>query len=288
MSTDPDTGAEREIDLSRWRSAVVARWWVLAAGLLAGAVVGAIVSLSGGSVYQASVLISPGQAFSPSGAPVLNYLSSPLGISAIVNHPAVLAAAAAKAHIPVSELRGNVDTVSVATGAGTAAARGSVLIRITVQLQQPKPAELAADALGQSVITETTSTYVRDSIKVLQVSIAGYNTLLASLATQIQILNKEIEVPGLDTLTKLFLVIQANNSAERQATIADDLATSHQQLSLAQNIEDASLIGPAARAVKTTARSRRNSVLVGALIGLIIGAIAAIVADSRLRRPLPA
>jgi capsular polysaccharide biosynthesis protein len=279
-----DIGAEREVDLKRWREAFVARWWVAAAGLLAGAAVGAILSLAGGSVYQASVLVSPGQAFSPGGAPVLNYLSSPLGIGDIVNHPSVLAAAAAKAHVGVGQLRGNVSIISIATGVGTAAARGSVLIRITVQLQRAKPAELAAGALGQSVLTETTSSYVRDSAKVLQAAIAGYDAQLKSLSTQIQILNKEVAVPSLDALTRIILVSQANNAIERQATISNNLATSQHQLSLAQSIENAQLIGPPAKAVKTTARSRRNSVLIGGLIGLIIGAITAVVADSRLRR----
>ena len=39
----------------------------------------------------------------------------------------------------------------------------------------------------------------------------------------------------------------------------------------------------AARSQKASAHSRRNSLLIGALIGLILGAIAAIVADTRVR-----
>ena len=39
----------------------------------------------------------------------------------------------------------------------------------------------------------------------------------------------------------------------------------------------------AARSLKASAHSRRSSLLVGALIGLILGAIAAIVADTRVR-----
>jgi capsular polysaccharide biosynthesis protein len=161
-----------------------------------------------------------------------------------------------------------------------------VLIRITVPLQQAKAAELAANALGQSVLTETTSKYVRDSVKVLQAAIAGYTAQLTSLATQIQSLNKKVAAPGLDPLTRIILVSQTNNAIDRRATISNNLATSQHQLSLAQSIENAQLMGPPAKAVKTTARSRRNSVLIGGLIGLILGVIAALVADSRLRRPV--
>jgi hypothetical protein len=46
------------------------------------------------------------------------------------------------------------------------------------------------------------------------------------------------------------------------------------------------VIQPAA-AVKTTARSRRNSMLVGGLIGLILGGLAAVAWDSAAARFAP-
>ena len=47
--------AEREIDLARWRAALRRLWWLVAAGLVAGAVIGVLFSFSGsGSVYKAS------------------------------------------------------------------------------------------------------------------------------------------------------------------------------------------------------------------------------------------
>jgi capsular polysaccharide biosynthesis protein len=281
---DPDIGSEREIDLARWRAAIVARWWIVAAGLLAGAVIGAILSLSGGSVYQASVLISPGQAFSPSGAPVLSYNSSPRGINSLVTSESVLKQAAQAAHINVSQLRGNVNTTSVLTGTGVVATRGTVLVRITVQLKKAIPAATAANTLGAVIIAQSKSPYVRRSVGVLQAQIKGFGTQLTALASQIQLLDKEIQVPSLTDIEKIILVSEVNNALLRQASISNDLASAQQQLSLVQTIEYAQRIGPPADAVKTTARSRRNSVLIGALIGLILGAIAAIVAESRTRR----
>ena len=56
---------------------------------------------------------------------------------------------------------------------------------------------------------------------------------------------------------------------------ADQLTTAKQQLAVAQQIE----LGKQetyAVATKTTARSRRNTVIVGALIGLLIGIAAAL------------
>src|SRR5579872_685062 len=128
MSATP-YDAEREVDLSRWRAALVARWWIVAAGLVAGAIVGGLYSLSGGSVWEASTLVAPGQAFSPNGSPVLVYQSSPRAINEIVTSESALTRAAAVAHVPVGALRNHVATESVQTGAGSNAARGAVLIK---------------------------------------------------------------------------------------------------------------------------------------------------------------
>ena len=169
------------------------------------------------------------------------------------------------------------------TGAGNVASRGAVLIKITVQLHQAKKSEDAADALGQIVKRETTSTYVRQSVNLVNTAIEGYQKELTALAVRIRELNKQIPNEK-DPLTRIVLVSQADNAAQRQATISSNLATARQQLALAQNIMYAQVIGGDARAVKTTARSRRNSILVGALIGLVAGLVVAIVADVRARR----
>ena len=58
---------EREIDLARWRRAVVALWWLPVAGLVLGAIVGVLYSFRGGTNYKATALISLGQPTSPGG-----------------------------------------------------------------------------------------------------------------------------------------------------------------------------------------------------------------------------
>ena len=282
--TDPDIGSEREIDLARWRLAIVARWWVVAAGLLAGAVIGAILSLSGGSVYQASVLISPGQAFSPSGAPVLSYNSSSAGdqlarhlrIGAEAGgagrpHQRLAAAGERQYHLGVDGHRRRRDPRNRARShhrpaqeGNSGGDRGKHAWR-----RDHRPVEVAVrEAIGRRPASADHGFRLRNSRR---------------SPSQIQSLDKEIQVPSLDALTKLILVSEANNALLRQASISNDLASAQQQLSLVQTIEYAQRIGPPADAVKTTARSRRNSVLIGALIGLILGAIVAIVADSRTR-----
>ena len=151
MSAVTDAGAEREIDLGRWKQAVAERWWIVAAGVVAGVAVGALLSLAGGSVWQASVLVAPGQAFSPNGSPVLVYQSSPRNINDIATSESALEKVARKIHVPVSDLRGHVSTQSLSTGLGSSASRGSNLIKLTVRLHRPKRAEDAVRAAGRWV-----------------------------------------------------------------------------------------------------------------------------------------
>ncbi|HWB22127.1 MAG TPA: hypothetical protein VG652_04510 [Gaiellaceae bacterium] len=283
MSTpETDPGAERDVDLARWRGALARRWWIVAAGAVAGIVVGGLFSLSGGSVYEASALLAPSQAFSPNGSPVLSYTSSPRAINVLATQDSTLAKVAAQTHVPVEQLRGHVSTATVNTGAGSTATRGSVLIQITVQAHKKTDAADAANALGAIIAKESTGPYVIQSIKTLQQDLKSNQAQLKSVNKEITAFNNALKSTSLNSIEELLLTQQADNALLRAGNLNDKIEAQTQQLTLTQNIELAQIISPAA-AVKTTARSRRNSILVGLLIGLIVGGIAAIVADTRKR-----
>ena len=65
-----------------------------------------------------------------------------------------------------------------------------------------------------------------------------------------------------------------------------DKTTNSQLLLLATKVESPAILGNAA-SNKVTARSRRNTVVIGALIGLILGAIAALLWDTVVPRITP-
>jgi uncharacterized protein involved in exopolysaccharide biosynthesis len=275
--------AEREIDLSRWRRAAAERWWIVLVGVVAGALIGGIFSLGDSGVYRASVLLAPGQAYTPSGSPTLSWLSSPRNINEVVNSEAALKEAAAAAGIPVAQLRGNVTTEEIETGVGAQAIRSAVLIRVTVQLNRARKAELAANALGDVVVDRTTSEYVRRAIGTYQRQLQAYDRQLVSLEKRIANLTGALDEPGLEPLQQLVLVSQLDNAEQRVGSIAERQALREQQLTLAQDVMQTKVIEDAV-AGKTTARSTRNSILIGALLGLILGAVVAIVADWRANR----
>ncbi|MGZ4439968.1 MAG: Wzz/FepE/Etk N-terminal domain-containing protein, partial [Gaiellaceae bacterium] len=64
----PDLDAEREVDLRSHWDRLVMRWWLPAAGLVAGIVIALLVSIGGNQVYTAKTTVYLGQPLSPTGA----------------------------------------------------------------------------------------------------------------------------------------------------------------------------------------------------------------------------
>ena len=96
-------------------------------------------------------------------------------------------------------------------------------------------------------------------------------------------LEQAVNEPGLSALDKLVLVSSLDNAQARRGQLLELQSNVQQQLALAENVEKAQVVEPAA-AVKTTARSGRNGALVGGLIGLLLGCAAALLADPFLAR----
>ena len=84
----------------------------------------------------------------------------------------------------------------------------------------------------------------------------------------------------LDPLQQLVIVGQEDNAETRLGNLIAQQETLQQQLAFAQQVESAKVVEPA-RSLKASAHSRNSSLIVGALIGLILGAIAAIAGYGR-------
>src|SRR5262249_2216817 len=155
-SSRNDDLAEREIDLARWRTALVSLWWIPVAGLVLGAIVGVLFSLRGGTDYKASALISLGQPVSPGGSVISSFATNPRAVAQIVGSASAQAAAEHAAGMSSGALRGRVSVVQVGTATG-AARSATPLISLTVQGAQSRKTELATNALAHRVVALTTA-----------------------------------------------------------------------------------------------------------------------------------
>jgi len=285
---DPD--AEREVDLRSAWSRIAARWWLPVGGLVVGAILGVLVSLGSSQVYKAQTLVYLGQPFTPGGAGQIQSLATnPRTVSETIRSEVALEKAARAADMRLGQLRGNV-TSSIVTTAGQPK-NLSPLVTIQVLAPTRAKASKAADSLAASVIAQV-SPYVLEKIRELEQQIANNQRQLAevdrriAIATQQQNLALAPDSP-LSLTEKLLVSTNSNatiNSAEgRRASIQSDLTSARQLLSLAENVERSRIVLPAA-AQKASATSRRNAVAVGGLIGLLLGGLAAIVADPWIQR----
>ena len=280
----PELEDEREVDLSSAWQRLKLRWWLPVGGLVVGAIIGIALAASAASVWRAQTIIYLGQPFAPlGGGQIQSLATNPRTVNEIVHSETALKAASARSGIPVSRLRSAVSTKEIVE---TGQLRGvNPLVEIAVKGSGKRKVELAADALARRV-TGRVSVYVAQKINLLDSQVATAQTQLDEANARIRAAQSQQATVLADRSIPLDqrLLLTANlNSVittadARRAALQDSLAESQQLLNLAQDVESSRVVEPAG-ASKTTARSSRSSLLVGALIGLILGTIAALLVD---------
>ena len=259
-SFDPE--AEQEIDFSRtWRT-LASRWWLLAGGFVLGALIGYAFSFGSGSVYKATATLYLGQPYSASGNIALQTpATNPSTVKAVATSAAVVDQAALLCHARASAIRSGISSQPIT---GNLSKNGqNPLVSLTVQTSKRKVSACAANALAAEVIQRISG--------FTNYKIAHLSRQVSSDETAINALKAGIASPNVSTTDKL--ILQTQLSSRQQ-----DLSNASQLLIQAQQVEAPKVLTPAA-AQLVAARSRRNSVVVGALIGLLIGVLAALLWD---------
>jgi capsular polysaccharide biosynthesis protein len=268
-----DPEAEQEVDFAKYVRLLAIRWWLLAAGLVAGAVIGYLVSLGGTQVYAATATVYLGQPYTPTGgALVQNPQTNPSAVATVVQSQAVQNAVANRCKTKAAAFEHGISTQAIATGASAkSGAQINPLVKVTVQAKKGKVAACAANGLADEVV-KNLGTYAARKIANLNASIAVDNADIKSIEAA-------IANPGISDTNKLIL----------QTTLRGDQldkTTNSQLLLLATGVESPKVFTHAA-SHKITARSRRNTVVIAALIGLILGALAALLWDTVVPRLAP-
>ena len=260
MTFDPE--AEREVDFGRYWRLLAARWWVVAGGIVLGAIVGYAVALGGSQRYSASATLYLGQPYTASGNVALQALqTNPSTVGTVAHSLAVDQRAAEICKAKIGNFRSGISTKAIA---GSLAKNGqNPLVSLTVLSPKKKVAACAANQLAKAVV-DRISAYAVEKI-------TSFKAQLSEQEKGIKGLTAAISNPNVSSTDKLLLQVQLNSA---QA----DLSSTTQLLHQATAVEKPSVLTPASSA-RVTARSRRNSVVVAGLIGLVLGALAALLWD---------
>jgi uncharacterized protein involved in exopolysaccharide biosynthesis len=269
-----DPEAEQEVDFARYVKLLGVRWWLLAAGLVAGAVIGYLVSLGGNQVYAAVATVYLGQPYTPQGSGLIqDPQTNPSSVGQVVSNQAVINSVAQLCHTKPGAFKKGISTQAVASGASAKGSAAAVnpLVRVSVQSKKGKVAACAANQLSAKVV-KALGVYPAAKIANIKAQIASDDEGIKSINTAI--------AGGNISDTDKLILLQTLRSDQLDRT------TNSQLLLLATKVESPYILANAA-SNKITARSRRNTVVIGALIGLILGAIAALVWEPVAARVTP-
>jgi hypothetical protein len=269
--TEPDLEPEREVDFGRYLDALVARWWLPVLGLVIGVAIGYFAALGGKDVYRAQATVYVGTPFGPNGTNALQTIATnPSTVSRIARGQATIQQVAQASGMSSRELRAGISTRPIKSGNPKTAP--NQLYAVTVEGPRRGQVNAAVAAIAARVVA-VTGGYAKLKVDTFKRQIASDQQQLDGIdqqAEQVQAqLNSASPTERL-TLGTLLLTME-----QRRGTLEEDRLQARQLLALAEQVELPRVIDRGV-ATKTTARSARNSVVVGGLIGLILGLFAAL------------
>lgn len=146
-----DPEAEHEVDFGRYWRLLVARWWLAAAGLVVGAVIGYLIALGGTQVFKATANLYLGQPYTASGNVQLQAAqTNPSSVRVVAHADSVIAQAASQCKAKAALFRGGISTQSVA---GNISKNGQTpLVSLTVQSRKRKVAGCTANVIARAVV----------------------------------------------------------------------------------------------------------------------------------------
>lgn len=263
---------EQEVDFGRYLRKLARGWWLLFAGLVIGAVIGVALTLGGSKLYKAKATIYLGQPLAiNSSAQIQSLSTNPSTVSTLVHDKDVLDRVSTQSGLPLKKLRAGVSTATVQ---GSLSKLGqSPLVSISVQASAPRTAVTdAANDLAALVLARV-SDYPSAKIAILQAQIASDKSQIAAIDKRLNVIN----VASSSSTEQLVLLT-------RRGTLTDEVQTDQLLLAQAKTVEQGKIVTEA-KATKSTSRSRKSALVVGAALGLLIGALVALTRPG-LRREL--
>jgi uncharacterized protein involved in exopolysaccharide biosynthesis len=273
-----DVDAESEIELGRLWRAAIARWWLLLVGLVAGAIIGLLVSLGGHSHWKATSLVYLGTPLSPTGSAQISSPPTQLGLAtAFVTSEYAVRDAAKKSGLPAAAIRNGISTKPVLGLTGTKVGAPAPIMYITVTGPKAFRTAIAANELAR-LLDAQFHPYAAKKVQYLTRDINRDIAQLAEVNAHLKSL-QTIQARLATSASNVQLVANYNvlvsSAADQRGVLQTDLTTAQTTLAASQDIEQAKVEAPAV-ATSTGGPSRRTGVVIGAIIGLLLGLIAAV------------
>jgi hypothetical protein len=291
--TPPDQPAG-EVRVTEYVRRALRRWYVIVFAVVVAVMLVFLHGVSGATNQStASASVYLGQPFSPGGSALLNStpLSNPTIPIEFVTSPRQLAAAAAKARVAPAHLRSHVSVLATGAGTGKAATNGSPTISIAVEGPWSRlQVQTIANSLAQSLI-DFANRYTTQKTKLISGRILQEKAQLAAFAEVERRARdnlKTIDSSSAAPLTKVAaespFVTSLSAAADQIGTLTTNLTNDQLTLVAAKSIESAQFITHAVGR-KVSAATRRNSLIIAAIVGLIVGTGLALVWESLRMRP---
>lgn len=272
---------EQEVDFGRYFRTLAGRWWLLVIGVVVGALIGAALTAGQKELYRARATLYLGQPLAATGTTQIQSLNTnPSTVGRLARSESIVSEASDMSGLPEGKLRSGISTATVQ---GYLSKQGQTpLVTISIKADAP-PRQVtdAANALAELVL-EANSRYPQAKIDTLNAQIASYKSEIEAIDKRLESINASLDGRGLSALERQVLLTAATVSEQRRGVVSDELRQSELLLTQAETVEMGSIVAEG-RAIKTTARSRRNSLVVGAALGLLVAALVALTLPARRR-----
>lgn len=298
MSQSSPVPPAGEVRVSDYFRRAVRRWYVILFAVLAAVLV---VFLHGASKAKnqstATASVYLGQPFSPGGQSVLTQtpLSNPTISIDFVTAPRQIMAAAQAAGIDHKKLRRHVSVVS-SGGAASAAAKasgngGAPTISITVAGAWPQATvQTAANRLAQALIdyanryTALKAKLVSDRVATEQAQMTALQEVQRRARADLAAIDASGEAPLTKIAAESPYVNDLATAAAQIGTLTESLTSDQVALVATRDIESAQFIAQATGR-KADATTRRSSLVIAAIVGLIAGTALALAWEALAARP---
>jgi hypothetical protein len=245
-------------------------------GLLVGAVVGLLVSTSGGKQWTSRREIYLGNPLE-NGTALTSAPTSLALASSLVTSVSTLRQVASVSGLPVSRLRRNVSFKLILGPAGTVAAQPPPLFVVSVSAAEASTADRAADDLARLVVAQFRP-FTRTKLQIAEVRLAQEEgqvrdinrRLTHALNSQSALARSAANQPLVSEYAQTVATL-----ANERSMLDSDISAFKTLISQTNGVESPRVVSSTRSASKTRS-SRTHSVVIGALIGLLLGLLAAI------------